>query len=90
LAKNAPRAPGTEALIIHQVVAMFQVNIARYVSAKNFFRLLVTDSIHSKGIHATKINKVSGDTGQDAQRRRPQPSAEKRGTKFFKTMFIQK
>ena len=65
-------APGKVELMIHQVVDMFQINIATYVHIKKFLRLMPCISIHNNGTNATKIRNVSGETGQAAYASKPE------------------
>lgn len=78
LARKAATAPGADAFHIHQVVDTFHMNMVRYVSPENCQRLCTCVSIHCKGIHATKINKVKGETGHAAKSNRPVAKASHR------------
>lgn len=84
LARKAATAPGADAFQIHQVVDTFQANMVTYVSPKNFFRLCTFVSSQSRGIQATKISGVRGETGEAANSKRPLPSANPKFVKRFK------
>ena len=66
LARNAEIAPGAVELMIHQVADAFHISMDTYTQMKKFLLLIPCISIHSSGMNAINIKKVSGDTGQAA------------------------
>lgn len=84
MAKKAPNAPGSDAFHIHHVVVMFHINMVMYVNPKNVALLFTLVSRYNKGIHATKMSNVSGDTGHAAHNKIPPEIAKSQLMNGFK------
>ena len=85
-ARNAPMAPGSVELMIHQVVDTFQMSMAKYTQRKKFRLLMPCSSIHKSGMKAMKMRKVSGETGQAAKSKIPESDERMPGCIFFKPL----
>ena len=75
----ASHAPSISAFQIHQVVLMFQVNVARYISPKNFIPLYSFRSINNNGINAKKMATVRFTVGHAIKNSKPESSDSKTG-----------
>ena len=86
--KKAPKAPGRLAFHIHQVVSTLQPTIWSHVSHNNFFQLVACVLSQSCGIQATKMSRVSGDTGHAAHSSNDPDKATSTGGIRFTQEFI--
>ncbi len=75
----ASQAPSISAFQIHQVVLMFQVNVARYIKPKNFKPEYSFRSINSNGINAKKMATVRFTVGHAIKNSNPESSDSKTG-----------
>ena len=83
LARKAAMPPGKVELMIHHVVDTFHINMDTYVQMKKFLLLMPCISIQNNGTKATKMRKVSGDTGHAANSNKPEANERMPGCILF-------